>query len=121
MQADLGAREIVGGIVLYVYLAYTMMVLAHRLGHKDSWMAWVPLANLYLLTQMAKREWWWIFGLFVPYVNFFIVGFLWSEIAQRFGKNPWIGAAIVLPVIGLAVPGYLVITGSPRPKETKLP
>ncbi len=107
---EMGTREIVGGLVLYIYLAYTMMILAHRLHAKDVWMAWLPIANLYLLTRMAHRQWWWVIGFFIPYVNFFVIGLLWSEIAQRFGKNPWIGAAMVLPVIGIAVPGYLVIS-----------
>lgn len=108
---DFGMREIIGGIVLYVYLAFTTMVLARRLGHHDSWMAWFPIANLYLLTKMAEREWWWLIGFVVPYVNFFVVALLWYEIAVRFNKNGWIGSAIILPIVGIFVPGYLVVSG----------
>lgn len=110
MDLHVGARELLGAAVLYAYIAYTTMVLAHRLHLRESWFAWVPIANLYLLTKMAAREWWWLFGFFIPYVNFFMIGFLWSEIAARLGRNPWLGAAIVLPYIGLFVPGYLVVT-----------
>lgn len=110
--AEFGLRELVGGIVIYVYIAYTIMVLAQRLHTKDSWMAWLPFANLYLLTQMAKREWWWMLGFFIPYVNFFVIGFLWADISRHLHKNPWIGAAIVLPYVGMFVPGYLVLTTS---------
>jgi hypothetical protein len=107
---DFGFRELIGSLVIYVYLAYTMMLLADRLHEKDGWMAWVPIANLYLLSKMAKREWWWLLGLLVPYLNIFVMGFLWSEVSQRLGKNAWIGAAIIVPFIGLFVPGYLVVS-----------
>jgi hypothetical protein len=109
---DFGLREILGGAVLYAYLAFTTMVLAHRLGLRDGWMAWFPIANLYLLTKMTDREWWWLIGFVVPYVNFFVVALLWYEIAVRFNKNGWIGSAIILPVIGIFVPAYLVIAGA---------
>ena len=110
MDVHVGARELITATVLYAYIGYTVMILAQRLRVREFWFAWVPVANMYLLTKLARREWWWLFGLLIPYLNIFVLGFLWSEIAVRFHKNPWIGAAIVLPIIGLLVPGYLVLT-----------
>jgi len=114
-HATFTVQYLIGGVVLYVYVAYTQMVLARRLGilMRDAWLAWLPFANIYLLTKMAIREWWYMLGIFIPYVNIFVVGFLWSEASTRLGKNPWIGAAVVLPYIGILVPGYLVITTPP--------
>jgi hypothetical protein len=111
MHYEIGLRDLVGGLVIYIYIAYTVMILARRLHLvKDSWWAWVPIANLLLLTKMAAREWWWIIGFVIPFVNIFVTAFLWAEIARRLGRNPWIGAVIVLPFIGIFVPGYLVVT-----------
>jgi hypothetical protein len=110
-----GVRELVGGLVLYVYIAYTMMILAQRLHHqKDAWMAWVPLANLYLMTKMGGQPWWWAFGIIITPINLFVVPFLWFTVAGRLGKNPWVGAAIIIPLVGLFIPGYLVITTDQR-------
>lgn len=114
MDMHVGVRELVGITVIYAYVSYTMMVLAYRLGLKDSWFAWVPFLNLYLLTKMAGQPWWYIFGLVVPYVHFFMYAYIWSAVAARLLRHPLIGAAIVLPYIGLLVPGYLVITGTDR-------
>ena len=110
MSVDVGLREVLGAGVIYIYIAYTVMILAQRLHLKDTWMAWVPIANLYLWSKMAGREWWWLLGLLIPYVNIFVLGLFWSDIARRLGRNYWIGVAIVLPVIGLFVPGYLVLS-----------
>ncbi len=85
------------------------MVLARRLHVENSWLAWIPIANLYLLTKMAKREWWFLLGFLIPYVNIFIAALLWSDIGVRLGKSAWVGALVVLPYIGVFVPGYLVI------------
>ena len=119
-QVDVNLREILGASVIYVYTAYTAMILAQRLHIKNAWLAWVPIANLYIWAQMAARPWYWLVGLLIPYVNIFVVGFFWAEIAQRLGKNRWIGAAIILPIVGLFVPGYLVISTPPHtgPRHT---
>ena len=117
-QGDPGIEKFVGGFVLYIYLAYTTMVLARRLGTKHIWMAWIPVANLYLVTQMAGVEWWWMLGFFIPFVNFLVAGYLWSEIGKRLGKPWWIGILTAIPVLGLLIPGYFVITsGSVRPRK----
>ncbi len=109
-SSGFGVEQAIGGIVVYIYLAYTTMVLARRLGAKNPWFAWIPFANLYLATQMAALPWWWLLGLFIPYVNFFVAGYIWSEIGKKFGKPWWLGALVALPFIGWLVPGYLVIT-----------
>lgn len=116
-----GLEQLVGGVVIYVYLAFTLMILARRLAAPHMWMAWVPIANMYLMTKMANLPWWWVLGFFIPFINFFIAGYVWSEIGKKFGKPWWVGGFVCLPLIGLIVPGYLVFTtGSfvaPAPKS----
>ncbi len=109
-KTNQGFEQLVGGLVIFVYLAYTTMVLAHRLGVKRSWLAWIPIANLYLMTKMAALPWWWMLGFFIPFINFLVAGYIWSEIGKRFNKPWWLGALTAIPLIGLLVPGYLVIT-----------
>ncbi len=105
-----GAQQFVGMIVIYVYFAYTTMMLAKRLNIANSWLAWIPFLNLFLMTKMAKLDWWWLLGLFIPFVNFFVAGYIWSEIGKQLGKEWWVGALIAIPLIGWLVPGYLVVT-----------
>lgn len=111
--------QFVGTLVVYIYLAFAVMTLARRLGMDKAWMAWVPIANLYLLSKMAKLEWWWMLGLFIPIVNFFVAGYVWSEIGKRFGKPWWVGALVAIPAVGLLIPGYLVVTA--KKQEPTLP
>lgn len=105
-----GLEQLVGSLVIYVYLAFTLMILARRLSASNIWMAWVPIANMYLMTKMANLPWWWMLGFFIPFINFFIAGYVWSEIGKRFGKPWWVGGLVFLPLIGLIIPGYFVFT-----------
>lgn len=122
-EGDPGMEQLVGGLVVYIYFAYALMVLARRLGKGSTWMAWVPIANCYLLTKMAGLEWWWMLGMFIPFVNFFVAGYIWSEIGKKFGKPWWVGALVAIPVLGLFIPGYLVITTGnfQKPPQVTLP
>lgn len=105
-------HQSIGILVLYVYIAYTCMILATRLGTARPWLAWIPFADMYLITQMALKPWWWLFGFFIPFANIALVAYLWSEIAKRLNQPWWIGILIAVPFVGLAVPGYLVVTTS---------
>ena len=44
-------------LVGYIYAALALCATARRLGIKDAWLAWIPIGNLYLLSQMAKMDW----------------------------------------------------------------
>jgi hypothetical protein len=116
---EIDIEQLVGGLVVYVYFAYTVMVLARRLGMSKPWLAWIPVANLYLIVKMAGKEWWWLFGFLIPIVNFFVAGYVWSEIGERLGKPWWVGVLIIVPFIGFLVPGYLVLKGEAvKPPES---
>lgn len=114
MHSDSGAMSLLSGgvscvfyIAIYVYMALALMTMAKKMGTPNEWMAWVPIANLVLIVQMAQKETWWVILFFVPIANIIVQCLCFNEIAKRLGKPEWLGWALLIPCVGIAVPGYL--------------
>jgi hypothetical protein len=100
-------------IIVYVIVAMSLMRIAKRTNTDNAWFAWIPILNLILMLQIAKRPMWWLVFFLVPFIN--IVGFvlqfvIWVDIAKLLGKSTAIGIlAGLIPII--FVP-YLAFSGS---------
>ncbi len=102
-------------IALYIYCAFAWMTIAKKLGYDKPWLAWIPIANLFLYPILAKKHWAWGFIFLVPIVGavFFFI-WTWNIFEQR--KYPgWLSLipiAGIIPFIGwIASIAYLVILG----------
>lgn len=111
-EAVAGAFALAGGtflfivlivIVLYVITAISLMKIANRTGTPNAWFAWIPILNLVLMLQIARRPMWWLIFFLVPIIN--IVGIvlqfvIWVDIAKRLGKSAVFGIlAAIIPII----------------------
>lgn len=107
---------IIVAIALYVYVALALMTIANKLKHKDiSWLAWIPIADLFLIPILAKKNWAWGFIFFVPIVNI-IFGIIWIwNIYEQRNYPGWLSLvplAGFIPLVGwLAGLAKLVILG----------
>src|SRR5512135_3700468 len=63
---------IVIAIILYVIVAISLMKIAKRTNTENAWFAWIPILNLILMLQIARRPMWWLVFFLVPLIN--IVG-----------------------------------------------
>jgi hypothetical protein len=121
-EAAAGAFALFGGIflvvmiiaiIIYVVVALSLIRIAKRTNTPNAWFAWIPVLNLILMLQIAKRPMWWLIFFLVPFIN--IVGIvlnfvIWIDIAKRLGKSPVIGFfAGLIPII--FVP-YLAFSGN---------
>lgn len=92
-------------MVLVVYLALIVVVIAgvwkvFEKAGQPGWAAIVPIYNVYIMTQIAGRPWWWLLLMFIPIVGL-IVGILLSiDIAKSFGKGTGfaIGLVFLAPI-----------------------
>ncbi len=99
---------LVVGLGLYVYSAFALMTIANRTYTENAWMAWIPVLNVYLMVKIAEKPWWWtILILFVPILNLILIILVWMTIAEKVGKPAWMGILMILPLINLAILGYL--------------
>jgi len=94
-------------LAIYVYVAYSLMVIANKTNTENSWLAWIPIANLYLMCKIAGKPGWWTILFLIPLVNIVISIIVWMKIADMRGKPSWLGILWIFPPLGLIVVGYL--------------
>jgi len=92
---------------LYVYMALALQTIATKTNTENSWLAWIPIANLVLMLNIAKKPIWWIVLFLIPLVNIVIAIMVWMGVAEARGKPSWWGILTIVPVANLVVPGVL--------------
>jgi hypothetical protein len=71
-------------LALYVYWALAFMTIARKLKYDKPWLAWIPIANFFLLPILAKKKWTWGFMFFVPIAGFvFMIIWTWKIYERR--------------------------------------
>jgi hypothetical protein len=94
-------------LAIYVYVALALQTIATKTNTENAWFAWVPILNLILMLNIAKKPIWWIILCLIPFVNIVIFILLWMGIAEARNKPNWWGILMIVPVVSLIVPGYL--------------
>jgi hypothetical protein len=95
------------GLVMYVYVALALQTIAQKTDTENAWLAWIPIANIVLMLNIAKKPIWWIILFFIPLVSFVMYILVWMGIAEERGKPNWWGILLIIPGVNLIVPGYL--------------
>ena len=100
-------------VAVYVYFALAWQAIARKLKYKNTWLAWIPFANLAMILQLGGFHWAWIFLLLIPVLGWIAVFVLlviatWKIFEKR--KYPgWFSLSMVIPKAGLIL--YLVAIG----------
>ena len=97
------------GVLLigYVYMALALQTIADKTSTQNAWLAWIPIANIFLMLDIAKKPMWWFILFLVPVVNIVIAIMVWMGIAVARQKPDWWGILMIVPVANFVVPGYL--------------
>ena len=111
-----GAPDAVVGVlalaffVLYLAILVFVIVALWKVFAKagqPGWACLIPIFNIYIMTKIAGRPWWWLLLLFIPIVGFVIAIILLIDIAKSFGKG--VGFAIgliLLPIVFMPILGF---------------
>lgn len=91
----------------YIYISLALQTIAQKTNTANGWLAWIPIANIILMLNVAKKPIWWIILFLIPLVNVIIAIIVWMGIAVARGKPNWWGILIIVPLANLIVPGYL--------------
>ena len=103
-------------LIIYIYMAICLMKIAHKTNTPNAWFAWIPILNIILMLQVAKKPLWWIILFLIPFVNIIMSILVWMAIAKELDKPEWLGILMIIPVANLIVPGYLAFSnGNPAP------
>jgi len=94
-------------LAMYVYMALAIQTIATKTNTENPWLAWIPIINLVLLLNIAKKPIWWFILFLIPLVGIVVAIVVWMGVAEARGKPNWWGILLIVPLIGLIVPGYL--------------
>ncbi len=101
-------------VIFYVYFALALMSIAKRTNTKNPWLAFLPIANLYLMTQIAKVSWLTLFLTFIPLVNIFIMVWLYWKIAKNLNRPGWFSLLLLIPIVNLIILGIMAWGGKEK-------
>ena len=92
--AILGVIGVIIGIIisigLYVYFALALSKIAKKRGYANTWLAWIPFANLFLFPILTGKKWTWGLLFFVPVVNVvFLAICLWKMLEKEGYDGKW--------------------------------
>lgn len=96
-----------GLLFILVWLAFVVFFIIcmwkiHEKAGQPGWACLVPIYNLYILTQIARKPGWWTVMFFLPIANIVFLIMTYIEIAKNFGKSSGFG-------VGLAFLGIVFI------------
>lgn len=104
-------------LILYVYSAFCLQTIARKTDTEGSWLAWIPIFNIILMLDIARKPKWWFFLLFltvIPIIGSIIVLVLfviiWMNICDQCGKPKWLGVLTIIPLVSFILLGYLAFS-----------
>ena len=106
-----GTAGTIIGLAYYILLAIAMWKVFTKAG-KPGWACIIPIYNVIVLLQIAKRPVWWFLLFLVPVVNFIIIIVVSIDIAKAFGKGAGFGLGLAFlgpifyPILGFSDAAY---------------
>ncbi|MFA6888407.1 MAG: hypothetical protein WC254_02840 [Candidatus Woesearchaeota archaeon] len=101
-------------LILYIYSALALQAIAKRTKTKNTWLAWIPFANIYLMTQIGKLPGWvtlFVICTFIPHIGPFIAAIftitIWWKIAEARKYPGWWGMLMIIPILNFVLIGIL--------------
>lgn len=105
---------IILAIAIYVYCGLALMAIANKKKIENPWLAFVPVGNVYLMTQIGKVSPLFTLGILaaaIPVVGAVAVAvlmaFLWWKIAEAIGRPGWWGILMVAPIVNFVIIGMM--------------
>lgn len=101
-------------LALYVYISLAFMTIARKTKTKNAWFAWIPIANFYLFTQIARVSGLWTLVL-LAYVVPILGGlaimvtsvWLFWRICKRRKFPGEYGLLMIIPIVNFVILGIV--------------
>jgi len=97
-------------IAAYVWMALCLQIIARKTATPNTWLAWIPIANIYLMCKVAGKPGWWTVLFFIPVANIVFAILVWMKIAEARNQPGWLGILTIIPVGNFVIPGILAFS-----------
>ncbi|MEC5146882.1 DUF5684 domain-containing protein [Chitinophaga sp. 212800010-3] len=85
-------------LIVSVFMIICMWKIYTKAG-QEGWAAIVPFYNIYILTKIVGKPWWWLLLCFVPIANIVVAIWMTNLLSKSFGKSE--GFTIGLIFLGI--------------------
>lgn len=103
---------LLAGLAIYIYCSLCLQFIAKKTGTEPAWLAWIPVANLFLSCKIGGLSYLWLLAFLVPFVNVLVSVYIWYRITEARGKPGLLSLLLLVPVANLVFMGYLAFSGS---------
>jgi hypothetical protein len=88
-------------LISYLISCFFYQKILQRLNVANDWLAWVPIANCWIILKAGDQSPWWILPLFIPLfiplgLIFLIIAMV--NIVKKLGKSPWLLWLLIVPL-----------------------
>lgn len=95
------AGSIIGLLFLVLYIAIIVVAIMgswkmHVKAGQPGWACIVPIYNLYVMTKMVNRPWWWMLLMLVPLVGLIVAIIMMLDLAKAFSKSTAFAVGLIL-------------------------
>lgn len=97
-------------LLVYAWMAVCLHVTANKTSTPYPWLAWIPIANFYLMCKVADKPGWWTILFFIPLVNIVFSIIVWMGIAEARNLPSWLGILMIIPIANFIIPGIIAFT-----------
>lgn len=113
---------VIVGLAIYIYAAYCVYTIAKKTNTPNEVLAWIPIANLYLMVKIAKVSMWWLLGLVIPYLNIIAIAYVWWKISEVRNRPGWWGIVMLISPVNLVLLYFLAFKeASSQPSAAPMP
>ena len=89
-------------IIAITFLLAVMMVFEK--GRESGFAILIPVYNVYLLTRITEKPWWWTILLLIPILNIYFGILMMHRLSESFGKSwGFTLGLLLLPVVFLPI------------------
>jgi len=103
---------LLAGLAIYIFCSLCLQIIARKTGTEPSWLAWIPVANLFLSCKIGGLSYLWLLAFLVPFVNVLVSIYIWYRISEARGKPGLLSLLLLVPVANLVFMGYLAFSRS---------
>lgn len=108
-------------LATYIYSAICWMVVAKRTNTPNGWFAFIPVLNIILMLQIAKRPLWWLILMLIPFVNIVISIMVFVDILKVLKRPAWWVILMFVPIVNFVVMGIMAWGGATKSMPTPPP
>ena len=128
LLAAMGVVWMFVGLAAYLFSAFALMAIAKKTNTPNGWLGFIPIGNVYLMTQIAKLPWWWTLSILlaiIPVLGAIVMMvamiYIWWKIAERLGKPGWWSLLLLIPIANIVIIAILAWGKDTPGKDTPAP